>query len=108
MTTLNEKATTLIQRLKTANEWRRGAEIEMPNPEQLGEDIDDAIKLIESFRWRYVNVELPKIAQLVLIQVDNDTMQVSTARYKGNGCFAIDYADFSYESITHWRPIETI
>lgn len=100
--------TTLEQRLKTLNQWRRGAESEMPNPEQAGRDIDQAIELIEALRWRDVNVELPKIAQLVLIQVDNDTMQVSTARYKGNGCFAIDYADFSYESITHWRPIETI
>lgn len=40
MTTLNEKATILIQRLKTYNEWRRGAEIEMPDPKQLGEEIE--------------------------------------------------------------------
>lgn len=38
----------IIESLKHHNEWRRGAEIEMMNPTDLGEIIDGAIKLLES------------------------------------------------------------
>ena len=37
----------LIARLTQYNEWRRGAEIEQPDPKQLGQDIEDAIALIQ-------------------------------------------------------------
>jgi len=38
----------LIQRLRQYNQWRRGADIEQPNHTQLGIDIDDAIKILET------------------------------------------------------------
>lgn len=37
----------LINRLKHYNQWRSGAEIEMPAPAQLGKDIDRVIQILE-------------------------------------------------------------
>ena len=37
----------VIERLKLFNAWRRGADIEMPDPKAIGQDIDAAIKLLE-------------------------------------------------------------
>ena len=36
-----------IKILITANKWRRGAEIEMPDPKEFGEAIDVAITIME-------------------------------------------------------------
>lgn len=113
MTTLNEKATPLIQRLKTANEWRRGAEIEMPNPKQLGEDIDDAIKLIEALRWRDVNVELPEMGVEILVKCEDRVTSrpiywVSWLDRKGHFCGLKTMGNDYTNEPTHWRPIETI
>lgn len=38
----------LVNRLKEFNAWRRGADTEMPHPKVIGQDIDAAIKFIES------------------------------------------------------------
>ena len=38
---------TLVQRLKLANRWRRGADIQMPDPIELGEDIDTTVEILE-------------------------------------------------------------
>lgn len=38
-----------IKILKRANKWRRGAEIKMPDPKELGEAIDVAITILESY-----------------------------------------------------------
>lgn len=43
--------TEVIQILTTHNAWRRGAEVEpedMPTPKQIGEAIDEAIKILKS------------------------------------------------------------
>jgi len=37
-----------IKIIITANKWRRGAEIEMPDPNELGEAIDVAIAVMEA------------------------------------------------------------
>ena len=37
-----------IKILITANKWRRGAEIEMPDPKEFGEAIDIAIATMEA------------------------------------------------------------
>jgi hypothetical protein len=37
----------VIETLKQFNAWRRGAEIEQPNPELIGKAIDEAINRIE-------------------------------------------------------------
>jgi len=37
----------LVVRLRRYNEWRRGAEIEQPDPKALGEDIDAAADILE-------------------------------------------------------------
>jgi hypothetical protein len=39
----------LISRLRTYNAWRRGAENEMPDPQQIGQDIDAAIVALEEY-----------------------------------------------------------
>lgn len=39
----------LIKRLEYYNKWRRGAEVEQPIPEQVGKDIDEAIKRLKSY-----------------------------------------------------------
>jgi hypothetical protein len=36
--------------LKTHNEWRRGAEIEMLNPKVIGEALDMAIAIVQKAR----------------------------------------------------------
>ena len=36
----------LIERLRYFNDWRRGADGEQPNPEQIGRDIDAAVALL--------------------------------------------------------------
>jgi len=36
-----------INIMKRANKWRRGAEIEMPDPKEFGEAIDVAIAIME-------------------------------------------------------------
>ena len=38
-----------IEVLKCANRWRRGADIEMPDPKEFGEAIDVAIEVMEQF-----------------------------------------------------------
>ena len=38
---------TLAQRFKKANRWRRGADIQMPDPTELGEDIDTTVEILE-------------------------------------------------------------
>jgi hypothetical protein len=35
-------------RLRRFNEWRRGAELEQPEPAQIGADIDEAAAMLES------------------------------------------------------------
>ena len=37
-----------IKILITANKWRRGSEIEMPDPKEFGEAIDVAIAIMEA------------------------------------------------------------
>lgn len=44
---MSEDIKALIDRLQYYNEWRRGADTEMPEPRQIGQDIDDAIALLE-------------------------------------------------------------
>jgi len=36
----------LIHRLQYYNEWRRGADTEMPQPKQIGLDIDAAVEVL--------------------------------------------------------------
>ena len=36
----------LIHRLQYYNEWRRGADTEMPPPKQIGADIDAAVEVL--------------------------------------------------------------
>ena len=37
-----------IKILSTANRWRRGADVEMPDPKEFGEAIDVAISIMEA------------------------------------------------------------
>ena len=37
-----------IKILSTANRWRRGADVEMPDPKEFGEAIDVAIAIMET------------------------------------------------------------
>ena len=39
----------LAERLQYLNEWRRGAESEMPPTKQITQDIDEAIKVIRKY-----------------------------------------------------------
>lgn len=41
-----------IKALKRANRWRRGAKIKMPDPKELGEAIDVAVTILESYAKR--------------------------------------------------------
>lgn len=45
---INDELQDLVDRLKELNAWRRGADTEMPHPKVIGQDIDSAIKFIES------------------------------------------------------------
>ncbi|MBM96039.1 MAG: hypothetical protein CMI09_09370 [Oceanospirillaceae bacterium] len=38
----------LLGRLRRYNDWRRGADIEQPNPTELGRDIDRTVELMAS------------------------------------------------------------
>lgn len=41
---------TLVEKLKNYNRWRRGDEaVPMPHPQEVGEMIDQAIKVIEDY-----------------------------------------------------------
>lgn len=107
--------TTLEQRLKTINKWRRGAEIEMPNPEQVGRDIDQAIELIESLRWRDVNVELPKKRDdnnsmiRVLVETKWDMLLLCVYMPKDKTFYSqLEDIDYQISHLKRWRPIETI
>ncbi len=42
----------LIKRLEEYNRWRRGADIPQPCPEQLGKDIDEAVRILKQARGR--------------------------------------------------------
>lgn len=42
-----EKLASLIGRLREFNEWRRDGEGEMPDPRQVGIDLDMAVGLLE-------------------------------------------------------------
>jgi hypothetical protein len=43
-----EELKNLIHRLQYYNEWRRGADTEMPEPKQIGRDIDVAVEVLET------------------------------------------------------------
>lgn len=45
---MNEINKTIIE-LEYYNKWRRGKDIEMPNPTKLGLTIDNAIKLLKEY-----------------------------------------------------------
>jgi hypothetical protein len=46
---MNDNVTNLISRLRLYNEWRRGSDdIKMPNPKEIGSDIDDACDMLEA------------------------------------------------------------
>lgn len=45
---MSEELQGVVDRLKEYNEWRRGSSSEMIPPKVIGQDIDDAIKFIES------------------------------------------------------------
>ena len=44
---LSGQAEQCVMRLRRFNEWRRGADIEQPDPKTIGLDIDYAIDIIE-------------------------------------------------------------
>lgn len=49
------KTKEIINTLTRYNEWRRGADIEQPNPEEIGRAIDHAIKRmieLEGLKWK--------------------------------------------------------
>lgn len=49
------KTKEIIDILTRYNEWRRGADIEQPNPEEIGRAIDYAIKRmkeLEGMKWK--------------------------------------------------------
>lgn len=49
---MNSDLESLAARLRAYNEWRRGADTEMPNPADIGRDIDAAIEVIEQMVTR--------------------------------------------------------
>jgi hypothetical protein len=78
----------LIERLRTYNAWRRGAENEMPDPQQTGQDIDAAIAEIEKYE------KLKKRCNEIYNQ-NRDMM--STLR---------GFYDYGYDRGTCWKTIE--
>ena len=54
----------LIERLRTYNAWRRGAENEMPEPQQIGQDIDAAIAAITALETRIAELTEELIEEL--------------------------------------------
>lgn len=56
-------------------------------------------------QWISVEDELPESGKLILVMLDNDKSQVSSARFNGRD-FSIDFGDMAVGKITHWRPIE--
>ena len=44
-----EEIKQLITRLEQYNEWRRGADTEMPPPKQIGADIDAAVEVLREY-----------------------------------------------------------
>lgn len=48
----------LAERLRTFNKWRRGGDEwqPMPQPAQIGKDIDEAIRIIEEYAEKLENV----------------------------------------------------
>ena len=66
------KQSEAIKILINSNKWRRGAEIEMPNPKQLGEAIDFAIS------------ELKQNKKLIIdLQSQNHNLRVQLSAVKG-------------------------
>ena len=45
----------LVKFLRDYNQWRRGAEIPMPSPKELGIALDIAISIIEKIEEKVVN-----------------------------------------------------
>ena len=82
-----EKATlnALTHRYKRINAFRAGAQFAQ--------------------QWINVEDELPESGELILVMLDNDKSQVSSARFNGRD-FSIDFGDMAVGKITHWRPIE--
>lgn len=52
-----EKLEGLAYRLERFNSWRRGADIEHPEPKQLGRDLEAAIEVIRSKADAHAMVE---------------------------------------------------
>ena len=68
------KISEAIKILIHANKWRRGAEIEMPNPKQFGEAIDFAI------------LELKQNKKLIIdLQSRNHNLRVQLSDIKDGG-----------------------
>ena len=46
------KTETVIKNLTTLNEWRRGGQIEQPDPAEVSKTIDEAIRLLSGMLER--------------------------------------------------------
>ena len=78
----------LIERLRTYNAWRQGAEIEMPDPQQIGQDIDAAITGLEGYE------KLKKRCDEIYSQ---NTDMMATLR---------GFYDYGYDRGACWKTIE--
>jgi len=90
-----------IKILKEYNEWRRGAEIPMPDQKLIGEAIDTAISALE---WRPVSNRMPKKE---ILQVRNDSCNPKFSHAIWDGRKWINpYMNCECKPTpTHYRPI---
>ncbi len=104
----------LIERLRYFNDWRRGADGEQPNPEQIGRDIDAAVAILSRQAsapdplsqnlWVAFDVAEPQGCEVVQQYLGAAVMEHSnppdwafpTARWRGE----------KDSAATHWRYVD--
>lgn len=57
------KVKEIIDQLHYFQKWRRGADIEQPNPTEIGKAIDGAIRELRNFHRLKVKIEKKKLPQ---------------------------------------------
>ena len=72
----------LVKRLRRYNEWRRGAEIDQPEPSQIGADIDEAATMLEA-----MSDLLTIDPDVDLLNMDNDSIWTVMELFMANEAF---------------------
>lgn len=95
--------------LKHHQQWRRGADIPMQEPSEIGEALDVAINLLKQHKWNDGNTKPPKYGWYLVklqwkLEEEQDYSIIPITAYYGKYGWTDDHIE-SYEGDGYSEPI---